>query len=115
MEEINLSIKIVNMKTKKEIENICGNIVDSESINDQFKQSVYEGCVLGYTQCQEDMQKDVEYWQGESDHWHQQAMEMSKYKYTEEDIRRAMKYASEITNNKMKYVEDYINSLNKQN
>ena len=33
-------------------------------------------------------------------------------KYTEEDIRRAMKYASEITNNKMKYVEDYINSLN---
>jgi hypothetical protein len=43
------------MKTKEEIENICGNIVDSESINDQYKQSVYEGCVLGYTQCQEDM------------------------------------------------------------
>jgi hypothetical protein len=43
------------MKTKEEIENICGNIVDSESINDQHKQSVYEGCVLGYTQCQEDM------------------------------------------------------------
>lgn len=42
------------MKTKEEIENICGNIVDSESINDQHKQSVYEGCVLGYTQCQED-------------------------------------------------------------
>jgi len=42
------------MKTKEEIENICSNIVDSESINDQHKQIVYEGCVLGYTQCQED-------------------------------------------------------------
>jgi len=47
----------------------------------------------GYTQCQEDG-KDK--------------------KYTEEDMRRAMKYASEITNNKMKYMEDYINSLKKQ-
>ena len=35
-----------------------------------------------YTQCQEDMQKDVEYWQGESDHWHQQAMDISN-KYNE--------------------------------
>ena len=34
-----------------------------------------------------------------------------KYKYTEEDLRKAMKYASEITNNKMKYMEDYIQSL----
>ena len=49
--------------------------------------------INGYTQCQED-NKDK--------------------KYTEEDMRRAMKYASEITNNKMKYMEDYINSLNKQ-
>ncbi len=45
----------------------------------------------GYTQCQED-NKDK--------------------KYTDEDIRRVMKYASEITNNKMKHMEDYINSLN---
>jgi hypothetical protein len=29
-----------------------------------------------------DMQKDVEYWQGEFEHWHQQAMEMSN-KYNE--------------------------------
>ena len=34
-----------------------------------------------------------------------------KFKYTEEDLRKAMKYASEITNNKMKYMEDYIQSL----
>jgi len=47
----------------------------------------------GYTQCQVD--------------------NMEK-RYTEVDMRRAMKYASEITNNKMKYMEDYINSLNKQ-
>ena len=31
--------------------------------------------------------------------------------YTEEQLRSAMKYASEITNNKMKYMEDYIQSL----
>jgi hypothetical protein len=46
------------MKSKEEIENICGDIIDSESINDQYKQSVYEGCVLGYTQCQEDIRKN---------------------------------------------------------
>jgi hypothetical protein len=34
-----------------------------------------------------------------------------EYQYTEEDLRKAMKYASEITNNKMKYMEDYIQSL----
>jgi hypothetical protein len=33
--------------------------------------------------------------------------------YTEEQLRTAMKYASEITNNKMKYMEDYIQSLKK--
>jgi len=31
--------------------------------------------------------------------------------YTEQQLRFAMKYASEITNNKMKYMEDYIQSL----
>jgi hypothetical protein len=35
--------------------------------------------------------------------------------YTEEQLRTAMKYASEITNNKMKYMEDYIQSLNNKN
>ena len=34
-----------------------------------------------------------------------------KYKYREDDMKKAMKYASEITNNKMKYMEDYIQSL----
>jgi hypothetical protein len=31
--------------------------------------------------------------------------------YTEEQLRAAMKYASEITNNKIKYMENYIQSL----
>lgn len=43
------------MKTKEEIETICSNIIDSESVNEKFKQAVYEGAILGYTQCQEDM------------------------------------------------------------
>jgi hypothetical protein len=34
-----------------------------------------------------------------------------KYKYTEEDLRKAMKYASEITNNKFHYMDKYIQSL----
>lgn len=57
------------MKTKEEIETICSNIIDSESVNEKFKQAVYEGAILGYTQCQED-NKDK--------------------KYTEEDIRKAI-------------------------
>ena len=108
------------MKTKEEIEQLAeseygteiGSIRGSNPYD--LEKDRKNGFIKGYTKCQEEMVKDVEYWQSESDHWHQQAMEMSRYKYTEEDIRRAMKYASEITNNKMKYVEDYINSLNKQ-
>ena len=52
-----------------------------------------DGFSNGYTQCQEDM---------------------ADKKYTEDDLKKAMNYASQITNNKMKYIEDYINSLNKQ-
>jgi hypothetical protein len=82
------------MKTKEEIENICSNIVDSESINDQYKQSVYEGCVLGYTQCQEDV---------------------AEKKYTEEDMIDAIIYGSSLTTSNVKlYAHNYINSLNKQ-
>lgn len=34
-----------------------------------------------------------------------------KYKYTDKDLRKAMKYASEITNNKLHYMDKYIQSL----
>ena len=77
------------MKTKEEIE---------ELVLEKFKNKMYNpffnvAFVEGYTQCQEDM--------------------VDK-KYTEDDLKKAMNYASQITNNKMKYIEDYINSLNKQ-
>jgi hypothetical protein len=81
------------VKTKKEIENICGDIVDSESINDRYKQSVYEGCVLGYTKCQED-NKDK--------------------KYTEEDLRKAFYYGGKSAIDEYGSFETYINSLNKK-
>jgi len=41
----------------------------------------------------------------------QMEKEQQETLYTEEQVRAAMKYASEITNNKMKYMEDYIQSL----
>ena len=77
------------MKTKEEIE---------ELVLEKFKNKMYNpffnvAFVEGYTQCQEDM---------------------ADKKYTEDDLKKAMNYASQITNNKMKYIEDYINSLNKQ-
>lgn len=40
-----------------------------------------------------------------------QALSDNQNKYSEEDMRKAMKYASEITNNKMKNMENYIQSL----
>jgi hypothetical protein len=34
-------------------------------------------------------------------------------KFTEEDLRKAMDYASQITNNRLKYIDDYVKSLQK--
>lgn len=42
------------MKTQQEIKMICSDIVDIESVNPKFKQAVYEGCIMGYTKCQQD-------------------------------------------------------------
>jgi hypothetical protein len=84
------------MKTKEEIEQLAQNIhydMSQEGLDANGCFNQYQGFIKGYTQCQVD--------------------NMEK-RYTEVDMRRAMKYASEITNNKMKYMEDYINSLNKQ-
>jgi hypothetical protein len=70
------------------------------------------------------MVKDVEYWQSESDHWYQQAMEMSKYKYTEEDVINLMFMATkwdtfkegdiEYKMDMSEFFKYIINSLNKQ-
>lgn len=77
------------MKSKEEIE---------ELVLEKFKNKMYNpffnvAFVEGYMQCQEDI---------------------ADKKYTEDDLKKAMNYASQITNNKMKYIKDYINSLNKQ-
>ena len=69
------------MKTQEEIDELYHKIWDD--FIDKYDDNLhYYSFVEGYTQCQEDMQKDVEYWQGEFDHWHQQAMDMSN-KYNE--------------------------------
>jgi hypothetical protein len=64
------------MKNKEEIEQLiygCFGEKEWNNISTNAKLSV----VQTYLQCQEDMQKDVEYWQREFEHWHQQAMEMA--------------------------------------
>ena len=60
------------MKTQEEIENLAKN-----KFNQKYYPISRQGFIDGYIQCQEDMIKDVEYWQSESDHWYQQAMAMS--------------------------------------
>ncbi len=84
------------MKTKEEIEQLAleySNIGKEAGLTHKEYTLENLGFIKGYTQCQEDM--------------------VDK-KYTEDDLKKAMNYASQITNNKMKYIEDYINSLNKQ-
>jgi general stress protein 26 len=69
------------MKTKEEIDELYHKIWD-DFINKYDDNLHYYSFVEGYNQCQEDMQKDVEYWQGEFEHWYKQAMDMSN-KYNE--------------------------------
>ena len=64
------------MKTREEIENIIPNTGYGLSYNYD------DGFIDGYIRCQEDMTKDVEYWEGEFEHWYKQAMDMSN-KYNE--------------------------------
>lgn len=58
------------MKTKEEIEELAAR----EYWNSNTESRSF---IKGYTQCQEDMTKEVEYWQGEFDHWYKQAMDMA--------------------------------------
>lgn len=62
------------MKTKEEIEKLADEYVMQPKYDDKGHKGSF---IKGYTQCQKDMQKDVEYWQGEFDHWHQQAIQMA--------------------------------------
>jgi hypothetical protein len=105
------------MKSKEEIEYLAANLANPNVCKTT-------NWIEGYTQCQEDMAKDVEYWQGEFDHWHQQAMQMAVKKYTEEDVIKLMFMATKwdtFKENDVEYSMDMsdffqylINSLNKQ-
>jgi hypothetical protein len=70
------------MKSKEEIEQLAF-LEYPRLINDPYNPMVDDNAderkiwINAYSQCQEDMQKDVEYWQGEYDHWHQQAIDMA--------------------------------------
>jgi|688.fasta_scaffold1001845_1 hypothetical protein len=112
-----------NMKTREEIEKLA-NEEYKDNLHNPFFTAAPMGYIKGYTKCQEEMVKDVEYWQSESDHWHQQAMEMSKYKYTEEDVINLMFMATkwdtfkegdiEYKMDMSEFFKYIINSLNKQ-
>jgi general stress protein 26 len=69
------------MKTKEEIDELYHKCWDDFS-NKYDDNLHYYSFVDGYMRCQEDMQKDVEYWEGEFEHWYKQAMDMSN-KYNE--------------------------------
>ena len=67
------------MKTQKEIEQLAQEWFlndNSLAYGEEF------GFIQGYIQCQENLAKDIEYWQEEFDHWHKQAMDMAD-KYNE--------------------------------
>jgi hypothetical protein len=108
------------MKSKEEIEQLSF-LEYPRLINDPYNPMVDDNAderkiwINAYSQCQEDMQKDVEYWQGEFDHWHQQAMEMARKKYTEEDMHKLWNTLMvAMTHHNPIFFKDYINSLNKQ-
>ena len=83
------------MKSKEEIKQLGSKYaLTHEDVSDKLGKYLVSACFQdGYTQCQEDMAKDIEYWQGEFDHWHKQAMDMADKKYTEEDINKAINLA----------------------
>ena len=89
----------------------------------EHNQDECSGFIDGYTQCQQDMQKDVEYWQGEFEHWHQQAMEMAdnskvtRFEVIDLNGRAYTYYNCKV---ELSYQDDgrtlkvFINSLNKK-
>jgi hypothetical protein len=104
------------MKTQEEIEQLAKEYSDiGKEAGLTYKEYTLENIayIKGYTQCQEDMQKDVEYWQGEFDHWHQQAMEMADKKYTEEDLMSAFNAGINNVITRTSF-DKWLNSLNKQ-
>jgi hypothetical protein len=77
------------MKTQEEIEQLAKKEY-GDNLHNPFFTAAPMGYIKGYTQCQKDMQEEVEYWQGESDHWHQQAMDMTDKTFTKEELIQCM-------------------------
>ena len=110
------------MKSREEIENLAKqlcNIPIDLVINEEERYyknfQKYDGIIQGYIQCQEDMVKDIEYWQGEFDHWYKQAMDMTDKRYTKEDLENAFNSGKGYgVPDNIKDFNSFINSLNKQ-
>ena len=83
------------MKSKEEIEQLAENSseVQEATYTLQHKITYQHGYIDGYTQCQEDM---------------------SDKKYTEEDIRNAVRIFFPLSVDDIVKLDKYINSLNKQ-
>ena len=109
------------MKTQEEIEQLAesqyGTEIDSIRGSNPYDLEAdrKNGFIKGYTQCQEDMAKDIEYWQGEFDHWYKQAMDMTDKRYTKEDLENAFNSGKGYgVPDNIKDFNSFINSLNKQ-
>lgn len=81
------------MKTQEEIEQLADDYATSiygySNLNHNAYLDCKRHCIEFYTQCQKDM---------------------TDKKYNLDNFKKSIK----ITNNKLKYIEDYINLLNKQ-
>ena len=85
------------MKSKEEIEQLADDYANNKSSSDVFKDAHKNDFIQGYTQCQEDI---------------------ADKKYTEEDLRQAIEIGIEYGHQKgyqsYYYIDEIINSLNKQ-
>lgn len=81
------------MKSKEEIEQLADDYANNKSSSDVFKDAHKNDFIQGYTQCQEDM---------------------ADKKYTEEDIRKAVRIFFPLSVDDIVKLDKYINSLNKQ-
>lgn len=84
---------------------------DKWSSNDDTAGDNYGSFIEGYNKAMETLYKDS--WAGAWESGYKRGFGNAKETlYTIKELTTAMKYASEITNNKTKYMEDYILTLN---
>ena len=104
------------MKSKEEIEQLAANLANPNVCKTT-------NWIEGYNQCKEDMAKDIEYWQGEFEHWLKQATEMadtSKVTRFEVIDENGRAYTEHYCKVELSYQDDgrtlkvFIKPLNKQ-